>query len=193
MEGTEPENTREDEGEDRVEEEEPVEDDETNGYVVALDDCAHGDDERDSVEDSEDHADYGQQYQARCILWYFLVRAELVTKGPRDAVSKSAVEGHGDAPLRSISVKMRFLKTSGAFQRMLNAIMTPPAASRKKSKAPQMAINTRDTIIVDCFYGSNPVHSSRDEGRHGGGRQPPVVPLAHGCPRRLTRRESLCG
>ena len=57
FEGAEPEDGREEDGKGRVEYEEPVEDDKTDGDVVALDDCAHGDDERDGVEDSEDHAD----------------------------------------------------------------------------------------------------------------------------------------
>ena len=112
----------------------------------------------------------------------------MVTKGS-SVVSKpiAGAEG-GNAPVRSISVMTRFLKTSGAFQRMLNAIMTPPAARRKKSRAPQRVINIMDTILVDCFHGNNPVNSSKVERRRAGGRQPSCVPCHHAVavPRRLT-------
>jgi hypothetical protein len=56
FEGAEPEDRREEYSKGRVEDEEPVEDDETDGYVVPLDDCAHGDNECDGIENSEDHA-----------------------------------------------------------------------------------------------------------------------------------------
>ena len=67
--------------------------------------------------------------------------------------------------------------------------MKPPAARRKKSKVPQRAINTMDTILVDCCHDSNPVKLSRVERRHAGGRQLSGV-LCHSAmavPRRLTR------
>ena len=63
FEGAEPEDGREEYSKGRVDDEEPVEDDETDGYVVPLDDCAHGDDECDGVEDSEDHANCGTMWK----------------------------------------------------------------------------------------------------------------------------------
>ena len=74
-------------------------------------------------------------------------RAELVTKGTSQQSQSPQSWEVGNAPVRSISVRTRFLKTSGAFQRMLNAIMTPPEASRKKSRVPQRVINTMDTML----------------------------------------------
>jgi len=65
FEGAEPENGREEYSKNRVDDEEPVQDDETEGYVVPLDDCAHGDDERDGIEDSEDHANCGAIVDAK--------------------------------------------------------------------------------------------------------------------------------
>jgi len=59
LEGAEPEDGREDAGKCCVQDDEPVEDHETDGYVVALDDRADGDDERDGIEDPEDHTDCG--------------------------------------------------------------------------------------------------------------------------------------
>jgi hypothetical protein len=53
LEGAEPEDGREDDGKGRVKDEEPIEDDETDGDMVALDNCANGNNERDRIEDSE--------------------------------------------------------------------------------------------------------------------------------------------
>ena len=181
IEGAEPEDRREEDSKGRVEDEEPVEHDETDGYVVSLDDCAHGDDERDGVEDAEDHADCGPMWTATvreirrgtlCGV-YFECKSGIGNQGQQSAGQSPQPREGGNAPVRSISVRTRFLKASGAFQRMLNAIMTPPAARRKKSRAPQRVISTMDTIVVLL----NPVNSSKVERRHAGGCQS----LCHGC------------
>ena len=66
---------------------------------------------------------------------------------------------------------------------MLNAIMTPPAARRKKSRAPQRVISTMDTMVglLDL------VNLSKVERRYAGGCQPLGVPCM-AVPRRLTRK-----
>ena len=97
FESAEPEDRREDDGKGRVEDEEPIEHDETDGYMISLDDCAHGDDERHGVEDAEDHADCGAMWTAReeqlgevrYVVFISGARAELVTKGTSQHANRS--------------------------------------------------------------------------------------------------------